>query len=62
MAITAWSEGHRVLYHWEKFSENCLLIGISPEMKKPPGPNDSRRWLWNATNGSRNKKGPQRRP
>jgi hypothetical protein len=24
MAITAWSEGHRVLYHWEKFSEERL--------------------------------------
>jgi len=26
MAITAWSEGHRVLYHWEKLSEERLWM------------------------------------
>lgn len=25
MATTAWAEGYRVLYHWEKFSEERLL-------------------------------------
>jgi len=57
MAITAWSEGHRVLYHCEKFSEErlrardlsvCTFLGSerrSPAPQRWPACRGDARWL-----------------